>query len=270
MKSPPGVPSRSGGRKPARRLGRLAGVWPPLLVLAVWQLAATLSPTPFLVAPPPSQILRDIPRLLADGLVTDIGWTLARLVGGVGLGVSLGLLTGYGMGLSARLRRHLEPTIAMVHPTPKIALLPLFLLLLGVGEAPRVALVAFAAFFPVVINVAAGVRQVPPELLEVARAFGATRAQQWRHVILPGSLPWLLVGLRIAFSTGFVATVAAELLASQNGLGHRMWLAWEIFRPEDLYVVLGVTAGLGFSIHRTLMAIANRGLRWKPSEQRFL
>ncbi len=263
-------PGSSAREQPPRLAARLVGWWPPLALLATWQIAGMLSPTPFLVAPPPSTILAAVPRLVEDGLLIDLARTLARLVTGVALGASAGLVLGYAIGLSARLRRHVEPTIALVHPTPKIALFPLFLLLLGVGEAPRLALVAFAAFFPVVLNVAAGVRQVQTSLFEVATVFGASSWQRLRHVVWPSSLPWLLVGLRIACSAGFVATLATELLASRNGLGHRMWLAWEVFRPEELYVVLALTATLGYSIHRGILAIARQGLRWQPPHQRFL
>jgi ABC-type nitrate/sulfonate/bicarbonate transport system permease component len=254
----------------SRPLERWTGFWPPLLLLAAWQVAAVLSPTPFLVAPPPSQILAAVPRLVADGLLIDLGKTLARIAVGVGAGATAGLLLGYAIGSSPRVRRHVEPTIALVHPTPKIAVFPLFLLLLGIGELPRLALVAFGAFFPIVINVAAGVRQVQPSLHDVATIFGATRWQRIRHVVWPACLPWLLTGLRIACSAGFVATLATELLASNDGLGHRLWLAWEVFRPEEVYVVLAITATLGFSMHRGILAIARRGLRWQPTHQRSL
>lgn len=253
---------------PRRLVERLVGFWPPVLVLVGWQLAAMISPTPFLVAPPPAKILAAVPGLVADGLLVDLGKTLARIAVGVGVGATAGLLLGYAIGSSARIRRHVEPTIALVHPTPKIAVFPLFLLLLGIGEAPRLALVAFGAFFPVVINVAAGVRQVQSSLHDVATIFGASRWQRIRYVVWPAGLPWLLTGLRIACSAGFVATLATELLASNDGLGHRLWLAWEVFRPEEVYVVLAITATLGFTIHRGILAIARHGLRWQPEHQR--
>ena len=101
-----------------------------------------------------------------------------------------------------------------------------------------------------------------------ARTAFACGGQRIRHIVWPAGLPWLLTGLRIACSAGFVATLATELLASNDGLGHRLWLAWEVFRPEEVYVVLAITATLGFSIHRAILALARHGLRWQPAHQR--
>lgn len=234
-----------------------------LVLLAAWQgLSAIglLSPVFF---PPPARIARNLAALLSGSeLWSSVAATLGRVGAGLLLGAVPGLALGLAMGVSRRLRLALDPLVAALHPLPKIALLPLFLVLFGIGEASKVALAAVGAFFPMLINAAAGVRQLSPLHFEVARNYEASRMQILRRVILPGSLPAVLPGLRIAFNVAMVLTIATELVSAQRGLGQMIWFSWQTFRVEDLYACLAVIATIGFVFNLALQEITDRTVPW--------
>ena len=180
------------------------------------------------------------------------------LIGGAA-GLSLGLL----MGWSPRVRAIADPFVAAAHPIPKIAVLPLVLIIFGIGETSKIALIAVAAFFPMLINTMAGVRQIHPLHFEVAKNYGAGPWLVFRRVLWPGSLPLALAGARLALNTALVITVAVELLTARQGLGATIWLAWETMRTERLYVALLATAILGISFNLLLQFVAGRLAPWQ-------
>ena len=139
------------------------------------------------------------------------------------------------------------------------------MLLIGIGEQARIALIMIGAFFPMLINTMAGVRQISPIHFEVAENYGANRFNTFTHVVIPGSLPLILVGARLSINTALVLTIAVELLTAREGLGAMIWLAWETFRIEELYASLFVTAVLGFSFNKLLQYLHDRFLPWHSS-----
>lgn len=192
-----------------------------------------------------------------------LGMTLLRLLGGVLIGASAGLLLGWGMGAMQVVRITVEPLVALLHPLPKLALFPLFLILLGIGEASKVAVVAVTAFFPVLINTLAGVDQIEQSVWEVAANYGAGRFMRLRRLIIPGSLHLALVGLRLALNNGLMLTVAVEMLAAQQGLGVQIWLAWQTLRISNLYATLVVIALLGYGGNRWMVSLTRRLTPWQ-------
>lgn len=232
-------------------------------LLVLWQTLVGLGLLSPVFFPPPTSILRALLAQLAESdLWLSVAVTLGRVGAGLLLGALPGLALGLAMGVSRRLRLVLDPLVAAVHPLPKIALLPLFLVLFGIGEASKIALVAVGAFFPMLINSAAGVRQLSPLHFEVARNYEASRMQVLRRVILPGSLPSVLPGLRIAFNVAMVLTIATELVSAQRGLGKMIWFSWQTFRVEDLYASLAVIATIGFVFNLVLQQITERTIPW--------
>jgi ABC-type nitrate/sulfonate/bicarbonate transport system permease component len=149
------------------------------------------------------------------------------------------------MGWMPRLRIIVDPFIAAFHPIPKTAIYPLVMIIFGIGEPSKVVTIAVATFFPALINSMAGVRQIPPVYLEVAKNYGARHWKTFTRVILPGSLPMLLAGIRIAFNNALVITIAVELLVARKGLGVMIWFAWETLRTADLYATLVIIAVIG-------------------------
>jgi ABC-type nitrate/sulfonate/bicarbonate transport system permease component len=235
----------------------------PLMVigggLLIWEAGARAGVVSPLFYPAPSTIAEALAGLARSGeLSGNLAATLARIFGGFAVGGGAALILGLCMGWSRRLSMALDPLVAAAHPVPRLALLPLILLIFGLGETSRILVVALSSFFPMLINAAAGVRQIRPIYFEVARNFGARPLQVFTHVVLPGSVPSLLTGARLGLVSALKTTLAIELIASERGLGHFLWLAWETFRPADLYATLLVIAALGILLNASLRWLASR------------
>jgi NitT/TauT family transport system permease protein len=232
--------------------------------LVLWEAVARTELVPPVFFPPVSVVAATLWQMVVEGvLFRHLGITLWR----VGAGVLCGCLTGCALGLTMgwlpRIGRVLDPIVAAFHPLPKIAILPLLMVMLGIGETTKVAVVAIAAFFPMLLSSLAGVRQISPELFEVARCYGANRRKIWSRVILPGSLPLILTGLRLAVNVGLLVCVAAELVAAQRGLGALVWLAWQTLRADELFAGLVVIATFGVLTNLMLDALHRRFVRWQ-------
>ena len=252
-----------GSRFPARG-------WVPVVavvtVLSLWEGAARLGIIPRLYFPPPTEIGAALWTSIVRGELGPALWaTLSRVIPGLLLGTVPGLLLGVAMGRSRAVRRVADPFIAALHPIPKIALLPLLMIILGIGEASRIAVVAIAAFFPMLINAMAGVRRISPLYFEVARNYGASRLKVFTRVVLPGSLPMVLSGLRLSANVAFLVTIAVEIVASDSGLGALIWLSWEILRVELLYAVLVVISIFGVTLNMGLGGLAAWLAPWQAT-----
>ena len=255
-----------GVRRPRER-------WLPVAVilggLALWEIAARAGWISRLFFPPPSTILLTLARMMVSGkLWPALALTLYRLALGVVIGAGSGLLLGWLMGASRPVRVALDPIVAALHPLPKLALFPIFLVLLGIGEASKVALLATVAFFPMLINTLAGVRQIDRTYWEAAANYGATGSKLLRRVILPGSLPLALTGLRLAVNSALVVAIAVEMLSAREGLGATIWLAWQTLRTEELYAVLVVIGLLGLFSNHLLVIAAQRLTPWQTGAER--
>lgn len=215
-------------------------------LLAFWELAGYGSGSTAIFFPPPSAVAVKAGKLLGEGaLHPHLFSTFGRVAGGLCLGGIPGLVLGLIMGWSRRVRGFLDPLVSALHAIPKTAVFPLFLIFFGIGEASKLVLVAASVFFPLLINSAAGVRQISPVHFEVAHAYGASRLAILRRVVLPGSLPLILAGVRVSVNMALVITIAVELISAQSGLGAMIWFSWQVLAIEDLYVALTVAALLG-------------------------
>jgi NitT/TauT family transport system permease protein len=236
--------------------------------LLVWEVLARLDVIPAIFFPPPSRIARTLVASIASGeLPHHLGATAARVLPGLLIGGVPGLIAGIAMGWSRRLRAVADPIVAALHPIPKLALLPLFMVLFGIGEAPRVMVIAVSAFFPVLINAMAGVRQIQPAHIEAALCYGGGRMNVLRHVILPGSLPLVLAGVRQAANLALLVAIAVEMMAPDAGLGALVWISWQVLRVERLYATLLVIALLGAALNAALEWIARRSASWLPDHE---
>ena len=238
------------------------------LIAIAWELSVSLGWLSSLFFPPPSVILSTLIRLILNHkLVDNTGITLWRVFLGLVLGGVPGLILGLAMGWSPRLYRLINPFVAATHPLPKIAILPLIMIIFGIGESSKVIVIALATFFPLLINTAAGVQQISPIHFEVAKNYGANLTQIFTHVIFPGSLPLILTGLRLSLNLALLVSIAVELVSAQKGLGAMIWLAWQTLRTEELYVSLVMTALLGIFFNVFLQRMAVTLAPWK-TEQR--
>lgn len=262
----PAKPPRGGRWIPARR------VWVPLLILALllllweWAVAArVLAPVLF---SPPSIIAETIWSTLGDGSLTlNVGVTLLRVFAGLALGGGAGVAVGLLMGWSRTVRDNTDPWIAAAHAVPKVAILPLLIFFLGIGEEPKIALAALVAFFPMLINTMAGVGQINPIHFQVAQNYGARLPQLFLRIIVPGSLPLILSGLRIAFNATFVVVIAAEMVNGATGLGVIVWRSWETLQVELLWSSLVMCAVVGIVFNLALIFLTKRLAPWQAQHQ---
>ena len=235
-----------------------------VLVLVGWEGLARVGVLPRALFSSPTEVVTTLVASLGSGeMVLHVGATLGRMIPGLLLGAIPGLILGLAMGWSSTLRRAVDPILMAVHPIPKIAILPLLMIFLGVGEGARIAVASVAAFFPMLINTMAGVRQIHPIYFEVARNYGAPRLKLFTRVVLPGSMPMALSGLRLAANVTLLVTIAAEIVMSETGLGALVWLAWETLQIEILYATLVVVSLLGISMSQGLQRLQRRLVPWQ-------
>lgn len=239
-----------------------------LVLFSLWEIAARNGAISTLFFPAPSTIAETLRSLTISGtLPTHLFTTLKRVFFALAFGGTAGVLLGLAMGWSSRLRAIIDPFIAATHNIPKIAVFPLVMLIFGIGEFSKILLLSVASFFPMLINTMSGVRQISPIHFEVAKNYRASLWKMLTRVVLPGSLPMMLAGLRIAFNVGLMITLAIELVASKHGLGVMIWFAWETLRTEELYATLFVTASLGISFNFLLQAVSKRLVHWQMERE---
>jgi NitT/TauT family transport system permease protein len=234
------------------------------VLFAGWELVARIGWVPVLFFPPPSLILATVAKMARGGdLAVHVGATLSRLLLALAWGGGAGLVLGMSMGWSSRLRTVVDPFVAALHPVPKMSLLPLIMLIFGIGWFSKALVVAVSTFFPMVINAMAGVRQIDPNYFDVAKVYGATRWRVFWRVVLPGSLPSILAGARMAMNRALGATIGLELITADTGLGSMLFFAWQTLRTEELYATIFVIAVLGYAFRWVTDAFASKLVPWQ-------
>lgn len=243
---------------------RLLSIVSPVALLVLWQLlswAGALDPR---FVPSPIGIGAAAYGLILDGeLFHNIWVSLLRILAGFLIGAIPGILIGLAMGISRWARAAIDPIVAALFPIPKIALLPLIMLYLGIGEASKVALVALAVVFLVLINAMAGVLAIDPIYFDVAKNYGASRRKLWTRVVIPGALPMIFVGMRLGIGVSFIVIVAAEFVAARSGIGYLIWTSWEVMRIENMFVGIIVITILGVLSTFLLREIERLVIPWR-------
>jgi len=221
-----------------------------LAAVALWETGSSLGWISPLLAPAPSGIVKAlIDEITSGDLAPHVLITLYRVISGILIGGSLGAVAGMLLGMSQRARDVTDPFISAIHPIPKIAILPVLMVLLGIGDASRIAAISLAVFFPMMINTMNGVRQINPTHLDVARNYGAAGVNLFRRVVLPASLPMILSGLRIGVNLALLITISVEIAGANQGLGSLIWISWEVMRIDLVYASLVVIMLLGISLN---------------------
>ena len=237
------------------------------LILLAWQITAQRLP-PGLFATPLAT-LSAASRLLADGELTTA--LLARLrvylLGTISAGI-VGIAVGVLMGVVRPIGHMLDVFVYALAATPRVAFVPLIIVLLGLGVEAKAFIVFMGAVMPVVLNTYAGVSDADPDLVEMARATGASPGRIFLHVILPGALPILMVGLRLGATIGLINTVVAELYTAVTGLGGLLAIYGNSFRMAEYFVVVLTLSLVGVAVTETLRHLENRLTRWRDASSR--
>ena len=243
---------------------RILGIASPLALLVVWEAAARLNFIDTRFFPAPSSVIAVLIEMLKSGeLVTNTLVSLKRLALGTLIGGAPALILGIAMGLNRWVRAMFDPLVAATYPIPKSAILPLALLIFGLGEGSKIFMVAIGVFFPVVINATTGVLEINRIYLDVGRNFKASRWNTFWTIALPGALPVIMTGFKLGIGIGLVLIAIAEMIGAKSGLGYMIWTAWETFSVEQMYVGLFMIAIIGFVLTLLLNELERLIIPWK-------
>ncbi|WP_315735081.1 MULTISPECIES: ABC transporter permease [unclassified Bradyrhizobium] len=256
------VPFRGGGFTPAAN--RWAGWLALAAALGLWQLIGSFALVNPLFLPTPLMILRALYRLAESGaLWQHVSASFVRIVSGWALGTATGIVVGFSIGLW-RIARSIGITfVSALFPIPKIAVLPLLILWLGIGEQPKIATIALGVFFSTTISVYSGVDAVPRNLIRMAQSFDVPFPTIVRRVIWPGALPSILAGFRITASVALMLVVSAEMIGAETGIGTFVLQAGNLMQTDQLMAGILILSLFGLAVGRLISMLEARLLRWR-------
>jgi sulfonate transport system permease protein len=238
----------------------------PIVLLLLWELGSRTGVIPERTLAAPSSVLATMVGMIRSGeLPSNLLVSFWRALIGLAIGVTIGTVLGLAAGLSRQGDAMIDPVVQIKRTIPVVALSPLFIVWFGIGETPKIALIAFATIFPVYLNLYQGIRGVDLRLIDAARSFGLNQSELIRHVILPGALPSLLTGLRYSLSIAVIMLVIAEQINASSGLGFLINNARDFMRTDIIVVCLMVYAILGLGGDLLVRSIEKRALAWRPS-----
>jgi sulfonate transport system permease protein len=251
----------------APRLRLRGGRWlSPLLLVILWELGSRSGLIPTRILAAPSVVAQTLWSMVLSGeLFSNLGVSLARAAAGLAIGLVVGVTLALFAGLSRAGETGVDPLMQLWRTIPSLALTPLFIVWFGIGETPKITLIAVATVFPIYLNLFAGIRGVDAKLIEAARSFGLSGSQLIVHAILPGALPSFLVGLRYAMGVAVLVLVVAEQINASAGLGYLINNARDFMRTDVIVVCLLIYAGLGLSADLIVRAIEARALAWRTT-----
>jgi NitT/TauT family transport system permease protein len=249
-----------------RARDRLLSIASPVGLLLLWEICAHVGFIDTRFFPAPSSVIVALIEMVKSGaLITHTAVSLQRLAWGTLLGGAPALVLGIVMGLNRPVRAIFDPLIAATYPIPKSAILPLALLIFGLGEASKIFMVAIGVFFPVAINATTGVLEINKIYLDVGQNFKASRWNTFWTIALPGALPVIMTGFKLGIGIGLVLIAVAEMIGAKSGLGYMIWSAWETFSVEQMYVGLFTIAIIGYVITLGLNELERLIVPWKTA-----
>ena len=236
------------------KTGQLQNVKPYLIaglsIVAVWQLAVLILNPSTAILPSPAKTATTLWSLTLSGeLFKHVYASLSRVLSAWSLAVVVAVPLGLLQGTSRRFERLFDPVVELFRPISPLAWIPLAILWFGIGESGKIFIIFIATFFPILLNTVSGVKAVDPVLIRAGRVLGAdSNLKLFMTVILPAAMPTIIVGLRIAFGTGWAAIIAAELVAAREGLGYLISDGMEILRSDLVLAGMVVIGVLGVII----------------------
>jgi ABC-type nitrate/sulfonate/bicarbonate transport system permease component len=246
------------------KAGRYAGWIALVLAIGVWQLAGSAGLVNPIFLPTPVEIARAIYQLALSGaLWHHLSWSIMRIGSGWILGTLAGVIVGFAIGLSSLARGVGITFISALFPIPKIALLPLLILWLGIGEEPKIATIALGVFFSTAISVYSGVDNVPRNLIRMAQSFNVPFHAIVIRVIWPGALPSILAGFRITASVALLLVVSAEMIGAEFGIGAFVLQAGNLMQTDQLLAGVVILSLFGLAVGRLINWLETRLLHWR-------
>ncbi|MET9492475.1 ABC transporter permease [Nocardia sp. NPDC006630] len=276
--SPPAPPATPATPVPWSRVARVAGrlawriVKPGLVIgafLVLWQLAPKLGLVDPVFLPPFSDVWSAGLELIRNGQMQEnVSASVTRSLIGFSIAVATAIPVGVAIAWYRPIAELINPVLELFRNTAALALLPVFVLILGIGETSKIALVVYASFFPILLNTISGVRSVDPLLVKSAVSLGFSPIPLFVKVVLPASVPSIFTGVRMAASASIMVLIAAEMVGARAGLGYLITAAQQNFQIPDMYAGIVAIALLGLTFNGVLVAIERRLSRWRtPAAQ---
>lgn len=239
----------------------------PIVLLGIWEFLGSYGYIDTRIFPPPTQIALDGVDVVSSGRLPEaFGITVTRLAVGFASGAVTGIVVGMTMGLIRPVRAAFAPLFSALYALPKIAILPVLLLIFGFTETSRVLLVTLGVFFVLQINTFSGIRQMDPGMLEAASAYRARGWRKFRFVLFPATLPSIFTGLRVAAGMAVIIVVSTEFVAADSGVGHLIWNSWQLFEPGTMYVGIATSALLGAALTGLVAYVERVALPWRHAD----
>jgi ABC-type nitrate/sulfonate/bicarbonate transport system permease component len=233
------------------------------LLLALWELAGVLKWVDPFSLPRVSSVAATLWELVRSGeLPREVGFSLWRMLAGYAIGVVLGATVGLLMGFFRPVYHLLEPITEILRPIPSPAYVPIAILFLGIDDEMKLFMIAFSAFFPVLLNTYSGVRSVDPVQLGTASTFGVRGVRLLWQVVLPSAAPYIFTGMRISLAVALIVMVISEMVAASNGIGYFILAAQRGFKVREMYAGVVTLAAIGYVSNRLFLILENRVLAW--------
>ncbi|WP_455375168.1 ABC transporter permease [Kaarinaea lacus] len=239
----------------------------PTILFLLWEISSRTGILDQRFFPAPSSIFYHLFFVSPDeGILMDILFSVYRIFFGYIIGCTLGLLLGIGMGLSHFLRMTFYPLVLVTYPIPKIAILPLIMLIFGIGDLSKIVVVVIGSFFLVLMNTLHGVDSLAQIYHDVAKVYKINRRNFILKIVIPGSLPSIFTGLKLAIGYSLVIVVAAEFSGADKGIGFLIWQSWETFSIKSMYAGIFVIGVLGFIFSYSLDLLERKMIPWKDKK----
>lgn len=246
------------------RLKQMLTVVSPIFILLVWEVFSRTGILDIRFFPPPTAIIQTFLGMVTSGtLIEHISISLYRIIGGFLLGVIPGIIIGLLMGLYGPIRYFMSPIVMAFMPIPTLALMPIIIILFGIGDLSKVITIAGSVFFPVVINTAAGVMNIDSIYLDVAKNYGAGRKDFFFKIALPGALPVMLEGIQMGQAIALLTIVAAEMMGATSGIGFLIWTSYKAFLLKEMYVGLILISFFGYVFSLLLRSLQRKLVPWR-------
>ncbi len=248
-----------------RREALVLGTAAVIVFLIAWQLVADARIWSALFLPGPSDVFAAFGDLVRQGnLAIDVATSAQEFVVGYALAAIVGIPLGLLLGWYPRARYLLDPFVTFMYATPRIVLLPLFIIWFGIGINSKIAVIFLGAFFAILINTTAGVRNLDTQLIRVARSLGGRDMQIFRTIALPGSVPFILTGLRLGVGHALIGVVVGEYVAAEHGVGQAMMIAGSTFQSAVVFAYLMIIATAGLLLTLLLQRLERHFDAWRP------
>ena len=244
----------------------LLAIWIPIILVIFWAIGTNTKFLSNSIFPTPQKLIGAWKEMILSGkYLTHVISSFARVIKGFFIGSLLGVSFGIIIGLFAGAKKSTVALIGMLRPIPAIALIPLFILSLGIGETSKVAVIVLGSFWPILINTIAGLSTTDPKLLEVGTIFDKSKREVLFRIIFPSAAPYIFTGLRLGVSSSWTCVVAAEMIAASSGIGYLISYGREMAQPATLFIGVFSMGIFGLIIELLVINLQKKAIYWVPN-----